>query len=155
MHRRLFIVSSVTALAIPSLPGCVAQPIGGDPIGDLVNSTRPGTLIGTSGDAAFDAWLSDFYARALRAGWDDGLLIRELSGLTPDPRVVASDTKQPEFSKPTGDYIKGAPRHPILEDDVVIYAGATVLGRISIGRGATIGGNRTNTLRVRVLPKRC
>ena len=40
-----------------------------------------------------------------------------------------------------GDYIKGAPRHPILEDDVVIYAGATVLGRITIGRGATIGGN--------------
>jgi serine O-acetyltransferase len=32
-------------------------------------------------------------------------------------------------------------RHPIVEDDVVIYAGATVLGRITIGRGATIGGN--------------
>ncbi|PPC92417.1 MAG: serine acetyltransferase [Methylocystis sp.] len=36
---------------------------------------------------------------------------------------------------------KGKPRHPILEDDVVIYAGATVLGRITIGRGSTIGGN--------------
>ena len=36
---------------------------------------------------------------------------------------------------------KGKPRHPILEDDVVIYAGATVLGRIVIGRGSTIGGN--------------
>jgi serine O-acetyltransferase len=32
-------------------------------------------------------------------------------------------------------------RHPILEDDVVIYAGATILGRVTIGRGATIGGN--------------
>ena len=32
------------------------------------------------------------------------------------------------------------PRHPIVEDDVVIYAGATVLGRVTIGRGATIGG---------------
>jgi serine O-acetyltransferase len=32
-------------------------------------------------------------------------------------------------------------RHPIVEDDVVIYAGATILGRITIGRGATIGGN--------------
>jgi lytic murein transglycosylase len=109
MHRRLFLLSSIGALAVPSLPGCVAQPMGDDPIGDLAAaSARPGTLIGTSGDAAFDSWLSDFYARALRAGWDDGLLIRELSGLTPDPRVVASDTKQPEFSKPTGDYIKGA-----------------------------------------------
>lgn len=32
-------------------------------------------------------------------------------------------------------------RHPIVEDDVVIYAGATILGRVSIGRGTTIGGN--------------
>ncbi len=32
-------------------------------------------------------------------------------------------------------------RHPIVEDDVVIYAGATILGRVTIGRGATIGGN--------------
>jgi len=36
---------------------------------------------------------------------------------------------------------KGQPRHPIIEDDVVIYAGATVLGRITIGRGSSIGGN--------------
>jgi serine O-acetyltransferase len=36
---------------------------------------------------------------------------------------------------------KGLPRHPIVEDDVVIYAGATILGRITIGRGSTIGGN--------------
>jgi len=36
---------------------------------------------------------------------------------------------------------KGGSRHPILEDDVVIYAGATVLGRVTIGKGATIGGN--------------
>lgn len=36
---------------------------------------------------------------------------------------------------------KGLPRHPIVEDDVVIYAGATVLGRITIGRGSSIGGN--------------
>jgi serine O-acetyltransferase len=33
------------------------------------------------------------------------------------------------------------PRHPIVEDDVVIYAGATVLGRVTVGRGASIGGN--------------
>lgn len=36
---------------------------------------------------------------------------------------------------------KGLARHPILEDDVVIYAGATILGRVTIGRGSTIGGN--------------
>ncbi len=32
-------------------------------------------------------------------------------------------------------------RHPTVEDDVVIYAGATILGRITIGKGSTIGGN--------------
>jgi len=36
---------------------------------------------------------------------------------------------------------KGLPRHPIVESDVVIYAGATILGRVTIGRGSTIGGN--------------
>lgn len=36
---------------------------------------------------------------------------------------------------------KGLARHPIVEDDVVIYAGATILGRVTIGRGSTIGGN--------------
>ena len=36
---------------------------------------------------------------------------------------------------------KGHARHPIVEDDVVIYAGATILGRVTIGRGAVIGGN--------------
>jgi len=40
-----------------------------------------------------------------------------------------------------GALIKGNARHPIVEDDVVIYAGATILGRITIGRGSTIGGN--------------
>lgn len=40
-----------------------------------------------------------------------------------------------------GSLIKGEPRHPIIEDDVVIYAGATILGRITIGQGSVIGGN--------------
>jgi serine O-acetyltransferase len=36
---------------------------------------------------------------------------------------------------------KGGARHPIVEDEVVVYAGATILGRVTIGRGSTIGGN--------------
>src|SRR5699024_178422 len=36
---------------------------------------------------------------------------------------------------------KGYPRHPIIEDDVVIYAGATLLGRITVGKNSVIGGN--------------
>jgi len=40
-----------------------------------------------------------------------------------------------------GNPIKGIDRHPVVEDDVVIYAGATILGRIVIGKGSSIGGN--------------
>jgi serine O-acetyltransferase len=40
-----------------------------------------------------------------------------------------------------GNPIKGIARHPIVEDNVIIYANATILGRITIGRGAIIGGN--------------
>ncbi len=42
-----------------------------------------------------------------------------------------------EHGKP----IKGVDRHPIVEDDVVMYSGATILGRIVIGKGSSIGGN--------------
>ncbi|MFT3688309.1 serine O-acetyltransferase EpsC [Paenirhodobacter sp.] len=40
-----------------------------------------------------------------------------------------------------GQALKGLPRHPIIEDDVVIYSGATVLGRVTIGRGSVLGGS--------------
>lgn len=42
-----------------------------------------------------------------------------------------------EFGNP----VKDVPRHPILEDDVIVYANATILGRVTIGKGAVIGGN--------------
>ena len=40
-----------------------------------------------------------------------------------------------------GHLIKGIPRHPVIEDDVMIYSGATILGRVTIGAGSIIGGN--------------
>ncbi|MBW1686088.1 MAG: serine acetyltransferase, partial [Deltaproteobacteria bacterium] len=40
-----------------------------------------------------------------------------------------------------GNPIKGIDRHPVVEDDVVIYSEATILGRVTIGRGSVIGGN--------------
>lgn len=42
-----------------------------------------------------------------------------------------------EFGNP----VKNVPRHPIIEDNVIIYSNATILGRITIGEGAVIGGN--------------
>lgn len=40
-----------------------------------------------------------------------------------------------------GNAIRGVARHPILEDDVTVYSNATLLGKIRIGKGATICGN--------------
>ena len=40
-----------------------------------------------------------------------------------------------------GNPIKGIARHPIVEDGVIIYSGATILGRITIGEKSVIGGN--------------
>ena len=40
-----------------------------------------------------------------------------------------------------GKPVKGIDRHPVVEDDVVVYSGATILGKVVIGRGAIIGGN--------------
>jgi serine O-acetyltransferase len=40
-----------------------------------------------------------------------------------------------------GNPIKGIDRHPVVEDDVIIYSGATILGRVTIGAGSIIGGN--------------
>ncbi|MGF0097152.1 serine O-acetyltransferase EpsC [Prevotella sp. SGI.027] len=40
-----------------------------------------------------------------------------------------------------GNPVKGIPRHPIIEDNVIIYANATILGRVTIGQGSVIGAN--------------
>lgn len=40
-----------------------------------------------------------------------------------------------------GNPIKGIDRHPIIEDEVTVYSGATILGRVTIGKGSIIGGN--------------
>jgi serine O-acetyltransferase len=62
-----------------------------------------------------------------------GERVRLYQGVTLGARSFPTD----EHGRP----IKGSLRHPIVEDDVVIYAGATILGRIRVGRGASIGGN--------------
>ena len=40
-----------------------------------------------------------------------------------------------------GNPIKGIPRHPILEDGVIVYSNATILGRITIGHDCVVGAN--------------
>jgi serine O-acetyltransferase len=40
-----------------------------------------------------------------------------------------------------GNPIKSIPRHPVLEDNVIVYSNATILGRVTIGENSVIGGN--------------
>jgi len=40
-----------------------------------------------------------------------------------------------------GQKLRGVKRHPTIEDDVTIYAEATILGDVTIGKGSVIGGN--------------
>ena len=62
-----------------------------------------------------------------------GQRVRLYQGITLGAKRFSTDEQ--------GHLVKGQARHPIVEDDVVIYAGATILGRITIGRGSSIGGN--------------
>jgi len=103
MQRRAFLALALAACAQPAAaqpaPGAAAPPSSGP---------QPSDLLGASGDASFLAWLNDFYARSLAAGWPRAVLDRELSGLSPDPQVVVHDATQPEFARPVSAYVESA-----------------------------------------------
>jgi serine O-acetyltransferase len=62
-----------------------------------------------------------------------GSNVRIYQGVTLGAKSFPSDE--------SGKLVKAIPRHPIIEDEVVIYAGASILGRVTIGTGSVIGGN--------------
>ncbi|MFZ5668812.1 MAG: lytic murein transglycosylase [Pseudomonadota bacterium] len=107
MDRRTFLALTLAGCADPALEpslGAVAPALAVTPAAGSPPPAGPTP----SGDPNFDAWLAGFYNRAGAAGVPASVLDRELAGLTPDDRVAAQDSRQPEFSKPVGDYIKGA-----------------------------------------------
>jgi serine O-acetyltransferase len=72
-----------------------------------------------------------------------GIVIGETSIIGRNVRIYQSVTLGAK-SFPldeNGHPVKGVLRHPVVEDDVIIYSGATILGRVTIGKGAVIGGN--------------
>ena len=72
-----------------------------------------------------------------------GVVIGETAIIGHNVRLYQAVTLGAKRFEPGADgaLAKNYPRHPIVEDDVVIYAGATVLGRVTIGKGSSIGGN--------------
>jgi len=116
MRRHLLVLPSLLVLAACASPYAARQapaptpapaprpvPVAPPPPAAAVPVTPPTV----SGDIVFDQWASGFYQRAVAAGIRPEVVQREMAGLTPDPRVGALDTRQPEFSKPLSDYVKG------------------------------------------------
>lgn len=121
MDRRVFLVLLLAGCADTSPQGPLTAVAPPPPPPGAPAPSAPAPTPTTpvpAGELAFDTWLSDFRVRAMAAGLSSQLLDRELSGVTPDPRVISLDGRQPEFSKPVGDYIQG-----VISDD-----------RIAVGR---------------------
>jgi serine O-acetyltransferase len=121
IHHR--IAHELYALGVPLLPRMLSELAHGATGIDI----HPGAQIGAS-----------FFI-----DHGTGVVIGETSQIGQRVRLYQGVTLGAK-SFPTDDEglpIKGILRHPIVEDDVVVYAGATILGRITIGRGSSIGGN--------------
>lgn len=72
-----------------------------------------------------------------------GTVIGETSRIGNHVRIFQGVSLAGEKLPPdeNGNTIRGIARHPIVEDYVTIYSNATLLGKIHIGKGATICGN--------------
>jgi membrane-bound lytic murein transglycosylase B len=95
MNRRAFVFSTAGLAAIPnpSVWGGSLLPVALDPLAP-------------SGD--FDVWRRAFVDRAASAGFPRDRVGSELATLTSDPKVIQADQRQPELSRPIGDYMAGA-----------------------------------------------
>lgn len=118
MDRRVFLVLLLAGCADTSPQGPLTAvtppaPPAPKPQTPSAPAPTPETPV-PAGELAFDTWLKDFRVRAMAAGLSAELLDRELSGVTPDPKVISLDSRQPEFSKPVGAYING-----VISDDRV------------------------------------
>ena len=92
MDRRTFLLSTFGLTAAPNPSPWTPTPFG----------VAPATP-----EDPFDAWRRSFIDKA-SARWPRDRLGEVLAVLTPDDRVVAADQRQPELSRPIGDYIAGA-----------------------------------------------
>jgi lytic murein transglycosylase len=94
MDRRAFMLLATAGLLQPE--------------GSAPPASAPDTPPADPFAARFQTWIGDFQVRAIADGWPADLVIRQLSGLTPNPRVLALDNQQPEFSRPFGDYMRSS-----------------------------------------------
>ena len=134
MTRALLLLCAVAVVAATARPGSAPQaPAGPEQTIDILAerfSFSPSEVKTTVGTKLTIRLTSDDTSHGFRI---IGSGVRLYQGVTLGSKSFPKGED--------GNLVKGQPRHPIIEDDVVIYSGATVLGRITVGRGSTIGGN--------------
>ena len=135
------------AAELPALRGILISDLRAAFVGDPAAKSFPEILIGYPGMTAIihHRLAHLLYGLGTRFFIDHGtgVVIGETAIIGDHVRIYQAVTLGARHfpTEEDGTLIKGDARHPIVEDDVVIYAGATILGRITIGRGSTIGGN--------------
>jgi lytic murein transglycosylase len=102
-----------TPLSTPSTPGPAPHVVVPTQAAAASSSAMPATAATPSSAgvqpanyATFDAWEANFRVKARAHGFSDDLIDSMLAGVQPLPGVTASDSQQPEFSKPTSTYIR-------------------------------------------------
>ncbi|WKL57106.1 lytic murein transglycosylase [Asticcacaulis sp. ZE23SCel15] len=112
----LFLTACSSATSIPTpIDPPSPTPAKPDPLVTAPATSSPSPTVGKVDYPSFYHWRDDFINRAVAKGYDRAFVTEALSTTAPSERVVALDTKQPEFSKPISAYVKGAVTAPRFE----------------------------------------
>ena len=108
------LVHSATACLLLLLSACAevpAQPLPSSPTVAVTSTINP-TAVVAAPLLSFEEWRGLLRSDAIAAGIDPQLFDRAFAGITLDPKVIAADSSQPEFSRPIWEYIDGAVSTP-------------------------------------------
>ncbi|WP_439859816.1 lytic murein transglycosylase [Pseudomonas sp. MBLB4136] len=101
---------TATACLLVLLSACAeapAQPLASSPAAAVTSAIGPSSTVAAP-LLSFEEWRSLLRSDAIAAGIDAALFDRAFAGVTPDPKVIAADSNQPEFSRPVWEYLDGA-----------------------------------------------
>lgn len=101
-HRTLTIAGLLAAAL--GLAACAARAEA--PAAAPAATTVPGALVVDMDK--FNSWRATFRTKALKEGISEATFDRALGGITPNPKVMEANDRQPEFTRPVWEYLDGA-----------------------------------------------